>query len=612
MNEFELCKQKALSLPLSPGVYIMRDKQGDVIYVGKAKKLKNRVTQYFQDTASHSPKTRMMVSKVADFDVIVAGSEFEALVLECSLIKRHMPRYNILLKDDKGYPYICLNTKAEYPRISMVSKPDDDCGECFGPFGSRSVTKSLIEEMNAAMGLPSCNRKFPRDIGKERPCLHYHMQQCAGWCLPGHSAEEYSVAVRQAKMLLEGNYKLVAANLQQQMLEASENLNFELAATLRDRYLTVQKLGQRQLVTAGQNTDTDVIGYGETEAKACFTVLHYNDGSLVHKEYQVIALPEDKIAAVSTLIAQYYMDRENGPQKILLPFDLPDMALLAQFISEKIGRKPHIYVPQRGENHQRLILACENAKEEALRLTEKEAHYFGRIRLLGKMLGIEMPKRIEAFDISNLGNSDIVAGMVVFIDGKPKPSEYKKFKIQALLQADDYASMHQAVTRRFTRYLNGDAGFSTLPDLLLIDGGSVHAATAQNALMQLGLNIPVFGMVKDDRHRTRALTTPAGEEIRLDVEPSAFSFIGTIQEETHRYSIGYQKKLRSKRIRYSELDGIPGIGQTRKQQLLQKFKSLSAISQANLVELEQILPKNAAMAVYSHFHEDKEGGSCES
>ena len=606
MNDFEFCKQKALTLPLSPGVYIMRDKNGQVIYIGKAKKLKNRVSQYFQDTASHSLKTRAMVEKIADFDVIVAASEFEALILECSLIKRHMPRYNILLKDDKGYPYVRLSTNEAYPRITMAANIADDAGEYFGPFGSRSVTKAWVEELNSTLGLPSCSRKFPRDIGKERPCLHFHMQQCTGWCMPGHSQEEYMDAIQQAKMLLEGNYKLVAAAIQQQMLNAAENLNFELAATLRDRLNTVQRLGQKQLVTAGQNTDTDVIGYGETETKACFTVLHYNDGNLVHKEYQVITLPEDREGAVSTLIAQYYADRETAPRKVLLPFLLPDMALLEQLIGEKTGRKTTVYVPQRGENHKLVLLACANAREEAQRLTEKEAHYSGRMRLLSKMLGIEKLHRIESFDISNLGSSDIVAGMVVFVDGKPRPSEYKKFKIQGLTQADDYESMFQTVTRRFVRFQNGDVGFVQLPELLLVDGGAAHAAVAQNALTALNLNIPVFGMVKDDRHRTRALITAAGEEIRLDKEPSVFSFIGVIQEETHRFAIGYQKKLRSKRVRYSELDNIPGIGQTRKQQLLQKFKSLTAIREATLVELEQILPKNAAFAVYSHFHTDEE------
>lgn len=606
MDHFELCKNKALTLPLLPGVYIMRDKQGQVIYVGKAKKLKNRVSQYFQDTASHSPKTKVMVSKIADFDVIVASSEFEALVLECSLIKRHMPRYNILLKDDKGYPYVRLDMQAKYPRVTMVNKPGDDDAQYYGPFGSRGVTKALVEAINTTLKLPSCSRQFPRDIGKDRPCLHYHMEQCAGWCIAGKSRQDYLEAVEQAKLLLEGKYKAVANSIRTQMLAASEDLNFELAASLRDKLNMVERLAQKQLVAAGQNTDTDVIGYGYTEEKACFTVLHYTDGNLVHKEYQVFAVPDDGDIAVSSLVSQYYTGKECFPKQILLPFPVEDCELLALYIQEKSGKKPAIRVPQRGDNHQLVELACENAREEAQRLTDKEAKYTGRLRLLGKMLGIEKLRRIESFDISNLGNSDIVAGMVVFIDGKPRPSEYKKFKIQGITQADDYESMFQAVTRRILRYQNGDASFSDLPDLLLIDGGANHAATAQRALAFLEVNIPVFGMVKDDRHRTRALVTPAGEEIRIDNEQSIFSFIGAIQEETHRFAISYQKSLRSKHLRYSELDGIEGIGPVRKQQLLRHFKSLTAIGDATLTDLEQLLPKSAAYAVYTHFHTDKE------
>lgn len=607
MDHFELCKNKALTLPLLPGVYIMRDKQGEVIYVGKAKKLKNRVSQYFQDTASHSPKTKVMVSKIADFDVIVAGSEFEALVLECALIKRHMPRYNILLKDDKGYPYIRLDLGAKYPRVTMVSKIGEDSAQYYGPYGSRGVTKALVDAINTTLKLPSCNRQFPRDIGKDRPCLHYHMQQCKGWCLADASHTEYLDAVEQAKLLLEGKYKTVANSIRTQMLAASENLNFELAATLRDSLNMVERLGQKQLVAAGQNTDTDVIGYGQTEDKACFTVLHYLDGGLVHKEYQVFPLPDHSAEAVSSLISQYYTGREGFPKQILLPFHIEDIDLLAEYIQDKCGKRPTIRVPQRGDNHQLVLLACENANEEAQRLTDKEAKYSGRVRLLGKMLGIEKLHRIESFDISNLGNSDIVAGMVVFIDGKPRPSEYKKFKIQGLTEADDYESMFQAVTRRLLRYQNGDSHFSELPDLFLIDGGANHASTAQRALAFLEIDVPVFGMVKDDRHRTRALITPNGEEIRIDNEQAVFSFIGAIQEETHWYAISYQKNLRGKRLRYSELDSIEGIGPVRKQQLLRHFKSLAAISDASLSDLEQMLPKTAAYAVYNHFHKEKEG-----
>ena len=610
MDHFENCKQKALTLPLLPGVYIMRDKQGQVIYVGKAKKLKNRVSQYFQDTASHSPKTRVMVSKVADFDVIVASTEFEALVLECSLIKQHLPRYNILLKDDKGYPYIRLDMFSAYPRVTMVSKPAEDGAQYYGPFGSRGVTKALVETINSTLKLPTCNRHFPRDIGKDRPCLHFHMEQCAGWCIPGRSSDEYLAAIQQAKLLLEGRYKTVAAAIRTQMLEASEALKFELAAQLRDKLTMIERLGEKQLVAAGQNTDTDVIGYGQTEDKACLTVLHYVEGNLIHKEFQVFAVPDNSREAVSSLIAQYYTGRAGFPKQILLPFAIEDSELLTQYIQDKCGRKTLIRVPQRGDNHQLVQLACENATQEAQRLTDKDARYTGRVRLLGKMLGIEKLHRIESFDISNLGNSDIVAGMVVFIDGKPRPSEYKKFKIQGISQADDYESMFQAVTRRLLRDQNGDSHFAELPDLFLIDGGATHAATAQQALAYLDMDIPVFGMVKDDRHRTRALVTATGEEIRIDNEQSVFSFIGTIQEETHRFAIGYQKDLRSKRLRYSELDGIEGIGPVRKQQLLRYFKSLTAIGLATLTDLEQVIPKSAAYAVYNHFHKEEEGESC--
>ncbi len=606
MDNFELCKQKALTLPLSPGVYIMRDALGQVIYVGKAKKLKNRVSQYFQDTASHSPKTRVMVSKIADFDVIVARNEFEALVLECSLIKKHYPRYNILLKDDKGYPYIRLDTKEQYPKITMVSKIENDDAQYFGPFGSRGITKSIVDALNTLLKLPSCNKRFPRDIGKDRPCLYYHMNQCDGWCIPGKSREAYLEAIEQGRMLLEGKYKAVASSLRTQMLSASEALNFELAASLRDRLTAVERLGQKQLVTAGHNRDTDVIGYGSTEEKACFTVLHYADGDLIHKEYQVFGVPEEPAAAISSLVSQYYLDRDTFPRRILLPFEIEDASLISQYILEKTGKNVVLSIPQRGDSRQLIALACENAKEEAQRLTDKEAHHLARVRLLGKKLRVDNLRRIEAFDISNLGNSDIVAGMVVFVDGKPRPSEYKKFKIQGITQADDYESMFQAVTRRFLRYQNADESFSQLPDVLLIDGGAAHVSTAKKALDFLEMDIPVFGMVKDDRHRTRALVSPSGEEIRIDNEPSVFAFIGAIQEETHRYSINYQKKLRTKRLRYSQLDEIPRIGATRKQQLLRHFKSISAIREATINDLTMVLPKNAASAVYAHFRQTEE------
>ena len=607
---YDQLKEKALSLPLSPGVYIMKDKTDKVIYVGKAKKLKNRVSQYFQDTASHTPKTRLMVSKIDHFDVIIAASEFEALVLECSLIKRHMPKYNILLKDDKGYPYLRLNMKEPYPRITMVGKISDDGAGYYGPYGSRGVTNSLLETIRLMLKLPDCNREFPRDVGKDRPCLNYHMNQCEGWCLPGKKQADYRLVMEQARQLLAGNYKKVAEDIKSQMLFAAENLEFELAARLRDRLNAVEALGQKQLVTAGSLADTDVIGYAQTEAKACFTVLHFSGGNLLDKDMEVLAIPDDPAEAVSSLMKQYYLSRGLAPKQVLLPFALEDMELFAELLEHRFERKTHLRVPQRGDNLRLVELANKNAYEEAERLTAKDEKIAGALGMLGKMLSMDPPKRIESFDISNIAGTDIVASMVVFADGKPHRSDYKRFQIRGLSDQDDYASMYQVITRRFTHYLAGDKGFAEKPDLLLIDGGVVHANTALNALRELDLSFPVFGMVKDDRHRTRSLVTPQGEEIAIDSNQAVFALVGNVQEETHRFAIQYHRKLRSKRLRYSELDQIPGIGPKRKQELLKTFKSIASIRQASLLELEQLLPKDAAAAVFQHFR-TKEDGSCE-
>ena len=603
---FAELKEKALSLPYAPGVYIMRDKTDKVIYVGKAKKLKNRVSQYFQDTASHSPKTRIMVSKIHHFDVIVAASEFEALVLECSLIKRYLPKYNILLKDDKGYPYLRLNRKEIYPRITLVNKIADDGAEYFGPYGSRGVTNALLEAIRLTLKLPGCAKQFPRDIGKERPCLNYHMNQCAGWCQESKLCTEYRETMEQARQLLLGNYKNVADQIRRQMLAAADNLEFELAASLRDRLNAVEHLGQKQLVTAGTLADTDVVGYGETETKACFAVLHFSGGNLLDKDYEIFSRPDDKVEAVSSLLKQYYLSRGLAPKIVLLPFELEDSELFSELMEQQFGRRSKIRIPQRGDNVRLVELANKNAQEEAERVTGKEERVSASLTLLGKMLSIDPPKRIESFDISNISGTDIVASMVVFQDGKPHKSGYKKFKLEGLLNQDDYASMHQILKRRFSHFKAGDKGFEDAPDLLLIDGGISHAKVAVAALEELELSFPVFGMVKDDRHRTRALVTPDAQEIRIDNNQAVFSLIGNIQEETHRFAITYHRSLRSKRLRYSELDSIPGIGPKRKQELLKQFKSLASIGKATLPELERILPKDAAAAVYHHFREKEE------
>ena len=599
---FDELKEKANGLPLAPGVYIMRDKNNTVIYVGKAKKLKNRVSQYFLDTSPHSPKTRMMVEKIDHFDVIVAASEFEALVLECSLIKRYMPKYNILLKDDKGYPYLRLDMAELYPNITLVSKIADDGASYYGPYGSRGMTQSLLEAIRFALKLPNCSRKFPRDIGRDRPCLNYHMNQCEGWCQEGKTSEEYRFRIEQAKQLLQGNYKQVSVQIKNEMLQASEDLNFELAASLRDRLKSVEILGQKQLVTAGTLADTDVIGFAQNDFKACFTVLHFSNGNLLDKDYEIVSSADDPRQALGSLLAQFYLNHGYAPRHILLPEKLEDAELLEQYLEQQFGRRPKMRVPQRGDSSHLVELANVNANEELERITSKEERSKGVLNLLGKMLNLPTPKRIESFDISNISGTDIVGSMVVFVDGKPKKGDYKRFSLRDMSGQDDYACMQQVVTRRFTHMLSEDSGFATPPDILLIDGGVVHAQVALAAITKLGISVPVFGMVKDDRHRTRALVTPEGAEIGIDTQQSVFAFIGTIQEETHRFAINYHRQLRSKRIRYSELDRIAGIGPKRKQDLLKTFKSIAAIKSASVAELLRVLPADAANSVYNYFH----------
>lgn len=591
---------------MAPGVYLMKDKTETVIYVGKAQKLKNRVSQYFVDTVSHSPKTRMMVSKVHHFDVIVAASEFEALILECSLIKRHMPKYNILLKDDKGYPYLRLDMREQYPRITLVNKIQNDGAGYYGPFGSRGVTGAMLETICQALKLPDCSRQFPKDIGKDRPCLNYHMNLCAGWCQEERTEAEYLATIEQGKQILQGNYKEVTAAIKSQMLEAADDLNFELAASLRDRLKAVENLGQKQLVTAGTLADTDVIGFYQSETKACFSVLHFSGGNLLDKDYEIMPAVDDSTDAISSLIKQYYLSKGYAPKFVLLPCEIEDADVFEQLLEQHYGRKPHLKVPMRGDNLRLVELAAKNAKEEVLRITDKAERSKSALILLGRMLSMESPTRIESYDISNISGTDIVGSMVVFQEGRPKKSEYKRFRINNMPTQDDYESMRQMLTRRLEHYKNGDEGFSEAPDLMLIDGGVSHAGVAVQVLREFALDFPVFGMVKDNRHRTRALVTAKGKEINIDTQQSVFALIGNIQEETHRFAINYHRKLRSKRLKYSELDEIPGIGPKRKEALLKTFKSISGIKQASLFELERILTKDAAAAVYQHFSEDKE------
>lgn len=605
---FDELKEKAHALPLKPGVYIMQDAKNEVIYVGKAKALKNRVSQYFANLASHTEKTRAMVGQIDHFDVIVADSEFEALILENSLIKRHQPRYNILLKDDKGYPYIRLTVKEDYPKFSLANRPAEDGARYFGPYGSRGATQGIIDALRLALRLPSCHKKFPRDIGRERPCLNYHMGQCDGYCRPGVDQGRYREAMDQAVRLLEGKFQEVGEELQTEMARAAEELRFEKAAELRDRCRAIELLSKRQKVVAASLADTDVVGFHRGEAtRSCFVVLHYVDGELAAKDWDLIDTPmeEDTSDVVSALVRQYYGSRGRLPGQILLPCELEDEAPLTRMLSEQAGCRVSLVTPQRGAKMDLIRLANKNAAEEVERWTSREERQNKLLELLGRMLDLEgAPRRMESYDISNQGADDIVASMVVYVDGKPLKRDYRQFKLKDMAGPDDYAAMEQVLTRRFQRYLDGDEKFAGRPDLLLIDGGENHARVAVRVLETLGLSIPVFGMVKDDRHRTRALVTPDGREIGIQGNQAVFSLIGQIQEETHRFAIEFHRQQQARRVRSSVLDQIPGVGEKRRAQLLKHFKSVKNIRAASREQLEGVVPKNTAKAVYDYFQTD--------
>ncbi len=607
----EELKEKAHGLPLKPGVYIMMDKSGTVIYVGKAKALRNRVSQYFYDLASHGPKTRAMVSQIDHFDIIVVNSEFEALVLECATIKRYQPKYNILLKDDKGYPYIRLDVKSPYPRFSLASRVKEDGARYFGPYGSRGSTYQIVDAISRALKLPTCHKQFPRDIGKDRPCLNHHMGQCLAWCQGGqHGQAEYQDAIHQAVRLLEGKFAEVTAELQEEMLQAAQDLRFEKAAELRDRMKAIELLGTRQKVTAITRADTDVLGFFRGAAKSCLAVLHYAEGELAHKDIRLFDTPMEATEEelLTELIPQYYMTRGSYPKLVLLPLDLEESYHLDRFLSQQAGRRVEVVTPRRGAKADLIRLANRNAEEEAVRQTSGEERRNKTLELLGRLLGLEeAPERMESYDISNTGASDIVASMVVFQHGRPLKRDYRHFAVKDLTHPDDYASMEQVLTRRFRRYLDGDEKFGALPDVLLIDGGVTHANVAVRVLEELELNIPVFGMVKDDRHRTRALVTPDGREIGIQQYQTVFALIGQIQEETHRFAITFHKQRHSKSGTHSQLDGIPGLGDARKKALLKQFKSVKAIKGAALEELSAVVPKPVASAVFHKFHGEDQG-----
>ena len=596
--------QKADSLPLSPGVYIMMDKAGLVIYVGKAKKLKNRVSQYFQSGSGHNEKTRMMVSQVDHFDTIVVRTEFEALILENSLIKRHQPRYNILLKDDKGYPFVRLDSRSSYPRFTMVNKPAEDGADYFGPFGGRHETRMALQALCAALKLPTCTRRFPRDIGKERPCLNFHIGKCDGFCSPGGPGQaEYHARMTQAAELLGGKLRQVTAALRQDMESAAEALEFEKAAALRDRLQALQVLGKQQQVIAGVCADTDVWGIYTGPVRCGAAVLHIENGDLLGRQTEIFPTAADQSVpeVLSAVLSQYYLNKAVLPREILLPCLFEGSESFAELLTTQAGHKVALRVPQRGERSQLVDMAAQNAREEAERITtesERVSRTLSDLQALARLP--RLPRRMESYDISNMGSDDMVASMVVFVDGKPLKRDYRKFSIRTLTAPDDYAAMQEVLTRRFSHA--EDEKFPPLPDLLLIDGGLGHVHAALAAMAASGISLPVLGMVKDDRHRTRALITANGDELGIQQSPHIFTMIGRIQEEVHRFAITFQRQKHRKRTYRSKLDGIPGVGEVRRQALMKRFGSIRAIESASLSQLQTVLPANAAHAVYDRFH----------
>ena len=604
MTKEEL-RQKANDLPLVPGVYLMMDKTGKVIYVGKAKKLKNRVSQYFQESASHTAKTRQMVAQVDHFDTIFVSSEFEALVLENSLIKRHSPKYNILLKDDKGYPFVRLS-REPYPRFTLANRYANDSARYFGPFGGRYETRQALDAVFAALRLPTCNRRFPRDIGAERPCLNFHMGRCDGFCRPEMTAEEYNRRIDQACQLLEGKSRQLLREMTAEMEAEAEALRFEQAAAIRDRINAIGALSKKQTVIAGLCADTDIWGLYRGAGKCCYAVLHMENGNLTGRETELFSAPieEEEAEMLSALTAQYYLPRAVLPHEILLPVDTGECENLSEVLTRRAGHKVWVHVPQRGEKADLRDMAQRNAAEEAERATTAEERVAHTLSLLGSMLGLaQPPRRMESFDISNTGKSDIVASMVVYSGVRPLRSAYRRFRIKELQgHPDDYASMQEVLRRRLQRAADGDEKFLPLPDVFLIDGGETHAAAAQQVADAFGVTVPVFGMVKDDRHRTRALVTPQGREIGLTANPAVFSLIGQIQEETHRFAITYHHESHIRSTLRSALDDIPGVGPKRKEALRRALGSVKAIREADVETLAAIVPRPTAEAVYRHFH----------
>lgn len=601
-------REKAMKLPLQPGVYIMHNAKKEIIYIGKAKALKNRVSQYFGSQNNHNTKVRRMVENVDYFEYIITDSEFEALVLECSLIKQNKPRYNILLKDDKGYSYIKIS-KEPFPRITEAKKPDS-AGDFIGPYTSSYFVKNAVDQAVKIFKLPTCSKRFPEDFGKHRPCLNFHIKQCCGLCRGKISEEEYNDTIKEAVDFLKNGTSLSIKELEKEMLEASENLEFERAAKIRDRITAVKRMGDKQKVVESKVREQDVIALFTDGTDGCFQVFRFSQGMLYDRETFLIKDIGDEDNAYNEFILQYYAIRSKIPPCITADRAIEDKENIERWLSEKCGRKVTVFAPQKGERMQLVTMCRNNAAEVLAQSKNSQGKHYSVLKELGELLGLKkVPIYIESYDISNLAGTENVAGMVVFENGKPLKSAYRKFKIKSFEGQDDYASMNEVLTRRFEEYhklKETGEGFGRLPDLILLDGGKGQVSAVKPVLAAAKVDVPLFGMVKDDKHRTRAITDGEGE-IELKSIRSTYTLVSEIQEEVHRFAIGYHRASRSKSAFKSTLTEIDGIGTTRAKNLLKHFGSIKNIKEAELEELENApsMTKITANAVYGYFHNNE-------
>ncbi|MGN0447276.1 MAG: excinuclease ABC subunit UvrC [Acutalibacteraceae bacterium] len=602
----KVLREKSMKLPLTPGVYIMKNKEGKIIYIGKAKKLKNRVSQYFGSQNKHTEKVRKMVENVRDFDYILTDSEFEALVLECSLIKQNMPKYNILLKDDKGYSYIKI-TKGPWGKISACFRKDDDEAQYLGPYtGNFSVTNSVLQAQEI-FRLPACNKVFPRDIGKERPCLNFHIDRCMGVCSGKISQKYYEKSLNEAVDFLKGGSSETVKKLKAEMEELSENLEFEKAAKVRDKIRSIERIMSKQKVVMEGSLNEDVFSIAQRGEKACVAVLSFRDGLLSDTQHFIIDSSDNLPELRQEILTSFYSMNRQVPPLIVLDGEIADSAITAQWLSEKRGKKATILVPQRGEKAKVSEMCFNNAAQKLGEYLGRSGKETAALDELGKLLGLKKtPEYIESYDISHTGGSDNVAGMIVFKNGEPYKRAYKRFAIKGFEGQDDYGSMREVISRRLNRYVEqqgSDEGFGKLPDLILLDGGQGQVNAVKPVIEAFGFDIPVFGMVKDSKHRTRAIAADGGE-IAINSSRRVFTLVSKIQDEVHRFAITYHKSKHTKKSISTTLTAIDGIGEKKAAALLKYFKSLRAIGEADKNEIAGVkgITKKDSENIYEYFH----------